>query len=232
VQTQIPQQNQPISDQQSCENSYGSNSSYSGQKNSSGGQICECKDGYVWNSDRTSCQLSQTSWTDLENEWFAKATQNGWTQLTITNYAGDKQYYRLENGSWIRKATLADAQQPYQPSNTTTCNGTNWNQCPAGQNFVCPGSGGKPYCQLPNYGQHINNTDVLSQYILDSAKQQQQQQQQNQQLQQTFQLQQLQQSVDQLKQQQQEQQFQQQLHDMLPLCSDFGFNQPSAGSCR
>ena len=76
VQTQTSQQTQTITDQQSCENSYGPNSSYSGQKNSSGGQVCGCKDGYAWNSDRTSCQLSQTSWTDLENEWFAKATQN------------------------------------------------------------------------------------------------------------------------------------------------------------
>jgi hypothetical protein len=89
------------------------------------------------------------SWTELETEWFVKATQNGWTQLTITNDSGDKQYYRLENGSWVRKDTLAESQQPYQSPNTTPCNGTNWNQCPAGQNFVCPGNGGKAYCQSP-----------------------------------------------------------------------------------
>ena len=35
------------------------------------------------------------------------------------------------------------------PPNTTPCNGTNWNACPTGQNFVCPANGGKAYCQAP-----------------------------------------------------------------------------------
>ncbi len=35
------------------------------------------------------------------------------------------------------------------PPNTTSCNGTNWNACPAGQQFICPTDGIKPYCQVP-----------------------------------------------------------------------------------
>ena|SRR3989344_3031987 len=34
------------------------------------------------------------------------------------------------------------------PPNTTFCNGTNWTQCPTGQDFVCPASG-NAYCQIP-----------------------------------------------------------------------------------
>ncbi|GEM_PF-6357163 len=34
------------------------------------------------------------------------------------------------------------------PSNTTFCNGANWNKCPDGQDFVCPAIG-NAYCQYP-----------------------------------------------------------------------------------
>ena len=63
--TETPQQNQapvatqtsvqPRTDQQACEDSYGSSSSYSGQKNSNGGPVCNCNNGYEWNSNQTSC---------------------------------------------------------------------------------------------------------------------------------------------------------------------------------
>ena len=42
---------------QICEDSYGFNSVYSGQKNSKGGPVCDCKNGYEWNSNNTSCVL-------------------------------------------------------------------------------------------------------------------------------------------------------------------------------
>jgi hypothetical protein len=94
-----------------------------------------------------------TSWTDLESKYFAEANQKGWTNQTITNEAGEKQYYRLEAGTWVQKDTLAEAQQSYQPPappNTTLCNGTYWFACPAGQEFICTTDGKtKPYCQVP-----------------------------------------------------------------------------------
>lgn len=55
-----------------------------------------------------------TTWSELENQYFAEATQKGGTSLTITN-AGEQRFYRSENGIWIRKNTSAEAQQPYQP---------------------------------------------------------------------------------------------------------------------
>lgn len=55
-----------------------------------------------------------SSWADLENRGFALANQKGWTSLTIPNEAGEKRYYRLEAGTWVRKGTLAEAQQQYQ----------------------------------------------------------------------------------------------------------------------
>jgi hypothetical protein len=92
-----------------------------------------------------------TSWTDLENQDFALANQKGWTSMTIPNEVGEKRYYRLEAGTWTRKANLAEAQQPYQappPPNTTPCNGKYWIACPSGQDFVCPASG-NAVCRSP-----------------------------------------------------------------------------------
>jgi len=127
--------------------------------NSSDTRPAICPPGYTCKSsnqiaiDPTPIQASTTSsiksWTDLEQEWFAKATQNDWTQLTITNDSGEKHYYRLEVGTWVRKDTLAESQEPYHSPNSSLCNGTYWNQCPSGQNFICPGNGGKAYCQSP-----------------------------------------------------------------------------------
>lgn len=106
---------------------------------------------------------STDSWSDLETKHFAEATQKGWAYLTITNDAGAQRFYRSENGVWIQKNTLSEAQQSYQtspqsntatsnsqpPPNTTPCNGTNWTACSAGKNFVCPADGGRAYCQSP-----------------------------------------------------------------------------------
>ncbi len=51
-----PPQAVPKTNQQICEDSYGQNSVDSGNKNESGGPVCFCKSGYMWNSTRTSCQ--------------------------------------------------------------------------------------------------------------------------------------------------------------------------------
>ena len=56
-----------------------------------------------------------SSWPDLETNGFAEAKQKGWASLTITNQSGEKHFYRLENGSWVRKNTLAEAEQTYLP---------------------------------------------------------------------------------------------------------------------
>ena len=47
----------------------------------------------------------------------------------------------------VTPSTQSQTQQPTQPIGTL-CNGTYWNTCPAGQNFICPQSG-NAYCQLP-----------------------------------------------------------------------------------
>jgi peptidoglycan hydrolase-like protein with peptidoglycan-binding domain len=60
-------------------------------------------------------QATTTPWAVLEVRGFAEANQNGWTELTIPNEVGEQHYYRLENGTWVQKDTLAEAQQPYQP---------------------------------------------------------------------------------------------------------------------
>jgi hypothetical protein len=48
-----------LTDQQICVNSYGQNSVYTGNKNSNGGPVCGCANGYGWNNGQTSCQLQQ-----------------------------------------------------------------------------------------------------------------------------------------------------------------------------
>ncbi len=40
---------------QICQDSYGSNSNWNGTRNDSGGLICDCKVGFTWNSPRTGC---------------------------------------------------------------------------------------------------------------------------------------------------------------------------------
>ncbi len=45
----------PKTDQQICEEKFGVNSNYSGQKNQQGGALCDCKSGYTWNNINTAC---------------------------------------------------------------------------------------------------------------------------------------------------------------------------------
>lgn len=57
----IPSPQQPISvvpsktNDQQCQDSFGSNSSFTGQKKTDGGLICGCESGYDWNNNQTSC---------------------------------------------------------------------------------------------------------------------------------------------------------------------------------
>jgi len=54
------------------------------------------------------------SWSDLEVKYFAEGTQKKWAYLYITNSAGAQRFYRSENGTWVQKNTLTEAQQPYR----------------------------------------------------------------------------------------------------------------------
>jgi len=55
VSVQASPQTPPKSDNQICLDSYGVNSSYTGQRGTNGGPICGCNTGYQWNSGQTSC---------------------------------------------------------------------------------------------------------------------------------------------------------------------------------
>lgn len=45
-------------DSQICVTNYGSHSYATGEKNANGGPVCDCKSGYTWNSDQTSCVVA------------------------------------------------------------------------------------------------------------------------------------------------------------------------------
>ena len=46
---------------QTCQDSFGSYSIYSGKNNTNGGLICDCKSGYEWNASNTSCIVLKPS---------------------------------------------------------------------------------------------------------------------------------------------------------------------------
>lgn len=65
-------------DQQKCEESFGSNSLYNGQKNTSGGLICGCKSGYNWNDAQTACVVVQVkTGYQICSEQFPNETWDG-----------------------------------------------------------------------------------------------------------------------------------------------------------
>jgi hypothetical protein len=62
-----------------------------------------------------------------------------------------------KNG-FVSKTTLvrkdaADVNSETATSNGTPCNGKYWGKCPAGQNFVCPATGGDAYCEAADQTQ-------------------------------------------------------------------------------
>lgn len=59
------------------------------------------------------------NWSELESKYFTEANQKGWTNLIITNSAGEKRYYRKEENQWVRKNSEAEIQQPYITPPTT-----------------------------------------------------------------------------------------------------------------
>ncbi len=49
------------------------------------------------------------------------------------------------------------------PKNSTLCNGTYYSSCPSGSDFVCPGDGGKAYCQSKTQQAQNQNLPVQNQ---------------------------------------------------------------------
>jgi hypothetical protein len=72
----------PLTDQQMCVNSYGQNSVYTGNKNSNGGPVCGCANGYGWNNGQTSCQIQQSAVQQ-------SPTQTVQTNTTQSNSSGN-----------------------------------------------------------------------------------------------------------------------------------------------
>ena len=93
------------------------------------------------------------TWEESENKFFAEADQKQWANLVITNQAGDKRYYRRENGFLVRKNSEEEAYQPWSPplpltqktvqcsSGSTECAGQCWSACPSGQQLSCTMTG-------------------------------------------------------------------------------------------
>jgi S1-C subfamily serine protease len=96
-----------------------------------------------------------------------------WVTLNYTNLEG------VATTGYVNRSVLSDhqtlqsqvAQSDSSPTNTsapvgTLCNGTSYSACPVGQDFVCPASGGKAYCQT---AQQTQNSTALSDNTLSSV---------------------------------------------------------------
>lgn len=71
----------PKSNDQVCQDSFGVNSNWSGTKNDKGGLTCDCKTGYQWNEQRTSCVLDYNKICSAKfgagNTWNGNINKNG-----------------------------------------------------------------------------------------------------------------------------------------------------------
>jgi peptidoglycan hydrolase-like protein with peptidoglycan-binding domain len=140
------QQSQPVteSNNQICQNQYGENSDYTGTNNSQGGLICGCNSGYQWNSSQTACVALpvETGYQVCSNE-FPNGTWNG-------TYGSNGKYNCVCDSGYVMNSAdtgcVVSNQATTPPPNTSSCNGTNYNACPAGDDFICPASG-EAYCQ-------------------------------------------------------------------------------------
>jgi hypothetical protein len=76
----LPAENQTNSQQ--CQASFGLNSIWSGQNNNQGGPICDCANGYTWNSTQTGCiaetdsQICQAQYGPM-SIWTGQFNANG-----------------------------------------------------------------------------------------------------------------------------------------------------------
>lgn len=76
AQTSVP--TPPKSDNQICSDTYGVNSSYTGQRGTNGGPICGCNTGYQWNSGQTSCvAVPAKTGYQICSEQYGNATWDG-----------------------------------------------------------------------------------------------------------------------------------------------------------
>lgn len=84
-----------------------------------------------------------------------------WVEVSWRDDSGTTQKGYVSKTTLIRK-DITDVYSEAATSNGTLCNGKYWNKCPAGQNFVCPATGGDAYCQAADQtqtsAQPSNNT--------------------------------------------------------------------------
>jgi peptidoglycan hydrolase-like protein with peptidoglycan-binding domain len=69
-----------LSNDQVCQSQYGTNSNYSGTKNSQGGLICDCASGYTWNTGNTACVSAETGYNvcaAMNATWDGTTGSNG-----------------------------------------------------------------------------------------------------------------------------------------------------------
>jgi len=117
-----------LSDQQICVNSYGQNSVSTGNKNSNGGPVCGCQNGYQWNNGQTSCQLQQQSAPTIFNTTLP-SSQTSATSITAQQTQCQLQYnnqllaFNAENANTLQtEASMkndiaSEEQQIYQLEN-------------------------------------------------------------------------------------------------------------------
>lgn len=96
---------------QICQDKYGSNSNWSGTKNSAGGLVCGCSTGYQWNQPQTDClpvELAKKS-SDLGGQSYSKSVSSNFVKTkdysAVYWISADNKRYLFSNrdvfGSWF-----------------------------------------------------------------------------------------------------------------------------------
>jgi len=114
---------------------------------------------YIFHNDtqsqKTSITTSSTTnnGVDISNDWTFQSTLNSSAtasdaeaSVPIVAIPVKKSVKKVPSAVSVTPIIQTQSPQPIQ-STGTLCNGTYWNECPAGQNFICP-STGNAYCKL------------------------------------------------------------------------------------
>lgn len=134
---------------QICQNQYGTNSAWSGTRNSQGGLICGCASGYTWNTGQTACVMAPTGYqicSAVNAIWDGTYGNNGkFNCVCLSGYI------------WNSNQTACVA-QPSCPLFSTYNSATDRCQCWSG--YLSTGNScesGLTYCQnLEGYGASYN----------------------------------------------------------------------------
>ena len=81
---------------ESCETDYGTGIYYTGILNKDGSPLCDCSNGYKWNSSHAGCEISTTVTSDINNipeGAIIKTADN--PDVYIVKYVGTKKFIRL-----------------------------------------------------------------------------------------------------------------------------------------